>query len=97
MPGEGQLALNPIAARSSFVTEPKLVPAARQFRRQSLHGRRRVRDFALLAHLAPPACLGKRDRDRVLVHVKTDVCDRLVQDPSPMHESLCRNPRRNPR
>ena len=31
--------------------------------------------------------LRKRDRDRILVHVKAHVCDRFVQDPSPMHEA----------
>ena len=51
VPGKRQLPLNPIAARSSLITEPKLVPDARQLRRQSLHGRRRVRDLAILAHV----------------------------------------------
>ena len=92
MPGEGQLSLNPIAARSSLIAEPKLAPDARQLRRQSLHSRRRVRDLAIFAHIVPDARFGKRHCDRVLVHVKTDVCDNLTQDPSPMHEARCRNP-----
>jgi hypothetical protein len=96
-PSKRQLALNPIAARSGLVTEAKLVPRARQLCRQSLHSRRRVRDLAILAHIAPRARLGKRDRDRVLVHVQTDIRDRLIQDPSPMHEARRRNTRRNPR
>ena len=97
MPGEGQLALNPIAARSGLIAEPKRVPDARQLRRQSLHSRRRVRDLAILAHITPHARLGQRHRDRILVHVKTDICDSFVQDPSPMHEARRRNTRRNPR
>jgi hypothetical protein len=97
MPGEGQLSLDPITARSGFVTKPKLAPDTRQLRRQSLQGRRRVRDLAILAHVIVPARLGKRDCDRVLVHVKTDICDRFAQDLSPMHEALRRNPRSNPR
>ena len=39
----------------------------------------------------------QRYRDRVLVHVKTDICDSFVQDPSPMHEARRRHARRNPR
>ena len=80
VPGKRQLALIPIAARSGLITEPKLASAARQLRRQSLQGRRRVRDLAVLAHLLAPARLRKRDRDRILVNVKTDICDRLIQD-----------------
>src|ERR1700735_3509264 len=92
MPSKGQLPLNPIAARSGLITEPKLVPSARPFRSQSLQSRRRVRDLAILAHVLAPARLGKRDLNRVLVHVKADICDSFVQDPSPMHEALRRNP-----
>ena len=62
MPGEGQLPLNAIAARSGLVAEPKRASATR--RRQSLHSRRRVRDLAILAHIAPPARLGKRETGR---------------------------------
>src|SRR5271163_910317 len=87
MPGQGQLPLNAIAARSGFITEPKLAPSARQFRRQSVQSRRRVRDLAVLAHVVPPARLGKRDRDRFLVHVKAYICDKSVQDPSPYARS----------
>jgi len=97
MPGEGQLPLNPIAARSGLVAEPKRAPNARQLRCQRLHSRRRVRDLPILAHIAAHARLGKRHRDRVLVHVKTDICDSFIQDPSPMHEARRRKPRRNPR
>jgi hypothetical protein len=97
MPGVRQLTLNSIAARSGFVTEQKLPPAARQLRRQSFQGRRRVRDLAILAHITPHARLGQRHRDRVLVHVKTDICDSFIQDPSPMHEARRRKSRRNPR
>src|ERR1700678_4314965 len=92
VPSKGQLPLNPIAARSGLITEPKLVPSARQSHSQSLQSRRRVRDLAILAHVLASARLGKRDRNRVLVHVKADICDSFVQDPSPMHEALRRNP-----
>jgi hypothetical protein len=92
MPGQGQLPLNAIAARSGLITEPKLAPSARQFRRQSVQGRRLVRDLAVLAHVVPPGRLGKRNRDRLLVHVKAYICDKSVQDPSPMHEALRRKP-----
>jgi hypothetical protein len=60
MPGEGQLLLKPIAARSGLIAEPKLAPDARQFRRQSLHSRRCVRNLAILAHITPRARFGKR-------------------------------------
>ena len=97
MPGEGQLPLNPIAAGSGLVAEPKRAPNARQLHRQCLHSRRRVRDLPILAHIASHARRGKRHRDRVLVHVQTDICDSFIQDPSPMHEARRRNSRRNPR
>ena len=83
VPGEGQLALNPIAARSGLIAEPKHAPGTRQLRRQSLQSRRRVGDLAILAHLSSLARLGQRHGDRVLVNVKADICDRLIQDPSP--------------
>ncbi len=55
MSGEGQPPLNPTAARSGLITEPKLAPGARQLRRQSVQGRRR---FAILPYsrtsLRPP-------------------------------------------
>ena len=92
MPSEGRLPLNAIAARSGLITEPKLAPSARQFRRQSVQGRRRVRDLAILAHVLARARLSKRDRDRVLVNVKADICDSSIQDPSPMPEALRRKP-----
>src|SRR5208283_2309253 len=97
MPSQGQLPLNAVAARSGLITELSWTPDTRQLRRQSLQSRRRVRDLAILAHVVPSDRLGKSDRDRVLVHVKADICDRFVQDPSPMHEAQRRNPRRNPR
>ena len=46
-------------------------------------GSRSIRDLAVLAHVVPPARLGKRDPDRFLVHVKAYICDKSVQDPSP--------------
>ena len=49
--------------------------------------------FAILPYSRTRLCarLRKRDRDRILVHVKANVCDRFVQDPSPMHEALRRS------
>ncbi len=97
MPSQGQLSLNAIAARAGLITESKLAPGARQLRCQSVQGRRRVRDLAILAHVLVRVSLRKRDRDRILVHVKAHVCDRFLQDPSPMHEARRRKSRRNPR
>jgi hypothetical protein len=79
MPSEGQLPLNAIAARSGLVAERKRASATRQLRHQSAQGRRCVRDLAILAHVVPPARLSNRDRDRILVHVKVDICDRFFQ------------------
>ena len=93
----GQLSLNAVTARSGFVAEPQLMAMACQLRNQRLHGSRRVRDLAMLAHLTPLARLSERHRNRVLVHIQTDVRDRLVHDPSPMHEARHRPSRRNPR
>jgi hypothetical protein len=97
MPGERQLTLNSIAARSGLITEQKLPPASRKLRRQRFQRRRRVRDPAVLPNVFAPFCLGKRDCDRVLVNVEADICDRLIQDPSPMHEARRRPIRCNPR
>ena len=41
----------------------------------------------MLAHFSPQARFGQRDRYRILVHVKADICDRLRHDPSPIHEA----------
>jgi hypothetical protein len=83
----GQLSFDAVAAGAGFVTEAQLRPSPRQLAGQCIQGGRRVRDLAVLAHLAPLARLGKRHRNRVLVHIQTDVGDRLVHDPSPMHEA----------
>ena len=97
VPRRGQLSLNAVAARSGLIAEPQLVAIARQLRSQRLHGSRRVRDLAILAHFTPLARLGERHRYRLLVHIQTDVGDKLLQDPSPMHEARHRTIRRNPR
>src|SRR5215472_9745516 len=41
----------------------------------------------MLAHFTPLARLGKCDRNRLLVHIQTDVADKLFHGPSPMHEA----------
>src|SRR6185437_8371072 len=35
--------------------------------------------------------------NRILVHIQADIRDRLLHDPSPMHEAPCRTIRHNPR
>jgi hypothetical protein len=45
-----------------------------------------------LAHVTVAAALGKRDADRRLVHIQSDVGDRYPRGPSPMHGALCRSP-----
>ena len=62
VPGEAQLALNPIAARSGLIAEPQPRPEAGTASSQSLHNRRRVRDLAILAHTAPAARRPARPR-----------------------------------
>ena len=63
MPGERQLTLNSIAARSGLITEQKLPPATRQLGRQRFQRRRRVRDLAVLPNVLVAACLSKRECD----------------------------------
>jgi hypothetical protein len=64
---------------------------------QTPHRRRRVRDPAILPHLAPCAALGDRHDDPVLVNIKPNIRDTIPQDPSPMPEARHRPTRRNPR
>ena len=82
-----QLSLNAVTARSGFIAEPQFAAIACQLCNQRLQGSRRVRDLAILAHFIPLARLGERHRNRILVHIQPDVRDRLLQDPSPMHEA----------
>ncbi len=92
-----QLSVNTVTARSSLIAEPQLVAIACQLCNQRLHGSRRVRDLAILAHFIPFARLGKRHRYRLFVHIQPDERDKLLQGPSPMHEARHRPFRRNPR
>jgi hypothetical protein len=46
---------------------------------------------------APQARFSQCDRYRILVHIQTNIGDKLFQDPSPMHEARHRTIRRNPR
>jgi hypothetical protein len=57
------------------------MPVANQSAGQSLQRRRRVRNLAVLADLAPLTRLGERDRNRLLVHIEADVGDRPLHDP----------------
>jgi hypothetical protein len=76
-----QVPLNAVAARPGLIAEPQFVPAAGQLRSQRRHRRGSIRDLAVLAHLTPLAGFGKRHRNRLLVHIQTDVDD--SHDPSP--------------
>ncbi len=92
MPGRAQLSLDAVAARPGFIAKPQFVPTAGQLCSQCLQRRWRVRDLAMLAHFSPLARLGQCNRNRILVHIQADVSDRLVHDPSPMHEARHRPP-----
>jgi hypothetical protein len=87
-----QLPLDAVTARSGFIAESQFAITAGQFYRQRLQGSRCVCDLPVLAHLSPLARLGKRNRNGILVYVEADVGDRLLQDPSPMHEARTGHP-----
>ena len=95
--GRRQLPLDPTATGSGLVAEPQIVAIVGQSRRRHLQGSRRVRNLAALAHFSPLARLGQGHCDRIFVHVQTDVDDRFVHDPSPVHEARHQTIRRNPR
>ena len=90
MPGEGQLPLNAIAARSGLITEPKFAPATRQFGRQRFQSRRRVRILPYSRTSPPPASASATAIVSLCTSRPTYVI--VFQDPSPMHEALRRNP-----
>ena len=80
----GELSLNAVTAWSGFITEPQFSSRRSQLHGQRLQGGRRVGDLPMLAHFSPQARFGQRNRYRILVHVKADICDRLRHDPSPL-------------
>src|SRR4029077_10118342 len=82
VPRYGELSLNAVAAWSGLITEPQFSSRRSQLHGQRFQGSRCVGDLPMLAHFSPQARFGQRDRDRVLVHVKADICDRLRHDPS---------------
>ena len=87
VPCRAQLPLNAVAARSGLVAKPQSTSATRQLCHQRLQGSRSIRDLAMLAHVTPNAGLGENHHNRVLVHIQTNLRDRLFHDPSPMHEA----------
>src|SRR6201997_5365689 len=78
----GELSLNAVTAWSGFITEPQFSSRSSQLHGQRLQGSRCVWDLPMLAHFSPQARFGQRDRYRILVHVKADICDRLRHDVS---------------
>ena len=93
----GELPLDAITAWSGCITKPQISSRRSPVHAQRLQGSWRVGDLPMLAHFSPQARFGQRDRDRILVHVKAKICDRLRHDPSPMHEARYRTIRHNPR
>ena len=87
VPGRSQLPLNAVTARAGLVAEPQTTPAMSQLCSQHIQRSWGIRDLAILAHIASHACLGKRHRYRILVHIQPGVGDSLFHDPSPMHEA----------
>jgi hypothetical protein len=83
--GRRQLSLDPVPARSGFVTEPQFAAAASQFYSHRHRSGRRVCDHTVRAYFSSLTSLSKRDRNRILVYVQTDVGDMLAHDLSPMH------------
>jgi len=85
--GRGKLALDAVATGPGLVTEPHNVPALHQLGHQCPQGGGSVGDLAVFSDFAPIARLGRRNCDRILVHVQPDVGDNLLHGPSPMHEA----------
>src|SRR4029077_6200375 len=92
-----QATLDAIPARSRFVAKPQPHAVAAKLAQQTVQRRRRVRDPAVLPHLAAQAARRHRDDDAVLVNIEPYVSDTIRHDPSPMHEARRRPARRNPR
>jgi hypothetical protein len=84
-------------ARTGLVAEAQPPALARQRLDQLAHRLRAVGNLAEIARLPAVAALGHRNRDRLFVNVRTNVCGKLLHDPSHMHEASHRTIRRNPR
>ena len=97
VPPGRQSTLNAITTRSCLVAKPQCHAVAAKLAQQTLQRRRRVRDPAVLPHLAAQAARRHRDDDAVLVNIEPNVSDTIRHDPSPMHEARRRPTRRNPR
>ena len=81
--------LDPDEPNSGIRLLPRVCDGKPRSRRSQLHGQRLqgsrcIGDLPMLAHFSPQARFGQRNRYRILVHVKADICDRLRHDPSPL-------------
>ena len=84
MPAGRQATLNAITTRSCFVAKPQYHAVAAKLAQQTVQRRRRVRDPAVLPHLAAQAARRHSDDDAVLVNIEPNVSDTIRHDPSPM-------------
>ena len=85
------------AAGTRLIAETRLLAVSRQLGAQRLQRCRGI-EICPCSRTSPrwlPSAT--RDRDRVFVHIKADIDDMLIYDPSPMHEARRRFTRRNPR
>ena len=92
-----QSTVDAIAARPCFIAKSQGYAVATELAQQTVQRRRRVRDPAVLPHLAPQTASCRRDHDAFLVNIKPNVGGTIQHDPSPMHEARHRPIRRNPR
>jgi hypothetical protein len=91
------LPMQAIAARPRFVAKSELAVLGGEALDHFGHRFRPAWNFADKPHLATPAALGHRHRDRVLVCIHcNEGCRRLVHGSFPMHEALTGSPA-NPR
>jgi hypothetical protein len=97
MPPGRQATVDAIPARPRFVAKPQPRAVAAKLAQQTVQRRRRVRDPAVLPHLAAQATRRHRNDDAILVNIQPNVSDTIRHDPSPMHEARHRPTRRNPR
>jgi hypothetical protein len=97
MTGVRQLTLDPITARAGFVTKARFMAVARQPADQPPQGVGSVGDLAINSGFTSFTPFGERNRNRLFVHIQTDERDRLLHDPSPMHEARRWTIQRNPR
>ena len=97
MPGQGQLPLNAIAARSGFMTEPKLDPARDSFAARAFKA---VGVFAILPYSRTSSPRPASASATAIVSLCTSrptYVVNLSKTLLPMHEARPRHPRRNPR